>query len=112
MNPLINRELSWLAFNERVLAEAERAGALPLEKLDFLAITASNLDEFFMVRVAYLFDRRGSPAFDDSGLSFDEQLGRVLAYSGEFQKRQAECLFEILGELRQKGHSPIPQVVV
>ncbi|MCL2538799.1 MAG: polyphosphate kinase 1 [Oscillospiraceae bacterium] len=103
MNPLINRELSWLAFNERVLAEAERAGALPLEKLDFLAITASNLDEFFMVRVAYLFDRRGSPAFDDSGLSFDEQLGRVLAYSGEFQKRQAECLFEILGELRQKG---------
>ena len=103
MNPLINRELSWLAFNERVLAEAERPGALELEKLGFLAISASNLDEFFMVRVAYLFDRKGDPTPDDSGLTADEQLERVLEYTFEFQKRQQADLFVILNELRQNG---------
>ena len=74
-----NRELSWMAFNERILGEA-RDKTLPLfERVKFLSITASNLDEFFMVRVASLKDMvdAGYSKPDIAGMSPKEQLKKL-----------------------------------
>ena len=75
----INRELSWLAFNERVLEEANDRDNPLFERLKFLAITASNLDEFYMVRVGSLNDQveAGYDKPDPSGQSPAEQLVRI-----------------------------------
>ena len=76
----INREKSWLKFNERVLEEAEDGGNPLLERLKFIAIFASNLDEFFMVRVGSLFDEY---AVDEtivdskSGMTIQQQLDMI-----------------------------------
>ncbi|HEX5216909.1 MAG TPA: polyphosphate kinase 1 [Vicinamibacterales bacterium] len=81
----INRELSWLAFNERVLEEAADATVPLLERIKFAAITASNLDEFFMVRVASLkraVDDEDAP--DLSGMTPVQQLAAVRQRSRAF----------------------------
>ena len=75
----INRELSWLEFNQRVLDEANNPDVPLLERLRFLAITASNLDEFFMVRIGSLRTaiRQHESGVDPSGLSAADQLDAV-----------------------------------
>ncbi|MFM7070425.1 MAG: RNA degradosome polyphosphate kinase, partial [Planctomycetota bacterium] len=76
---LINRELSWLEFNQRVLDESLDAGLPLLERLKFLAITASNLDEFFMVRVGglQLLDESGERGTDATGMTAAQQLQAI-----------------------------------
>jgi polyphosphate kinase len=78
-NLFINRELSWLAFNERVLEEAMDPSTPLLERVKFAAITASNLDEFFMVRVAGLMQavEEGDVAPDLAGLTPTQQLAEI-----------------------------------
>jgi len=75
-----NRELSWLLFDERVLGEARDKNNLLLERIKFLSITASNLDEFFMVRVASLIDQEhaGYGKKDISGMSPAQQLEAII----------------------------------
>ncbi len=77
----INRELSWLAFNERVLAQAQDATHPLLERVKFLAITGTNLDEFFMVRVATILKkfRAGIEEVSIDGQTTDQQLATIRA---------------------------------
>lgn len=75
----LNRELSWIEFNQRVINEAHREDLPILERLKFLAISASNLDEFFQVRVGSLvmLRRTGSKAKDISGMTATQQLSAI-----------------------------------
>jgi polyphosphate kinase len=85
----LNRELSWLAFNERVLEEAADTSNPLLERVKFAAITASNLDEFFMVRVAGLKESidEHSSAPDLCGMTPQEQFAAVVARAHQFVDR-------------------------
>ena len=93
--PYNNRELSWLDFNSRVLEEAFEKDNPVLERVKFLAITASNLDEFFMVRVAGVMDRMHSSKADipdASGMTFTKQFEKITEKAHEFSKKQYSCL--------------------
>lgn len=98
-----NRELSWLEFNQRVLDEA-RDEALPLlERLKFLAITASNLDEFFMVRVGglSLLVEKGIGTPDPAGMTPIEQLAAVRKRVHEMVEQQQACFLELEQKLAE-----------
>ncbi len=102
----LNRELSWLDFNARVLALAEDASQPLLERAKFLAIFASNQDEFYMVRVAGLKRREeaGLSVRSADGLSPQDQLAQIAMRSRELTERQARiCLDSVRPELDKHG---------
>jgi polyphosphate kinase len=103
----INRELSWLAFNERVLEEAADRRRPALERLKFLSIFSSNLDEFFMIRVSGLKRRDPEePASSESGdrASTAETLRHIAARVHQLAKEQQRILLdEVLPQLAEAG---------
>jgi len=101
----INRELSWLEFNHRVLQEG-RCEELPLlERLRFLAIAASNLDEFFLVRVAGLARRRaaGIRRRDPSGMTPAEQLSAISRRTHRMVEEHSAAVTEVFAGLDERG---------
>lgn len=100
-----NRELSWLKFNLRVLREAGVKTTPLLERLKFVAITASNLDEFFMVRVAGLWDQyeNGINKRDAAGLTVKAQLEEISKAAHDQMKLLNKYLLSLVKELREEG---------
>jgi polyphosphate kinase len=103
--PYINRELSWMDFNTRVLEEAFQKDNPLMERIRFLAITASNLDEFFMVRVAGVKEQvnSGYRAEDPSGLTPKQLLPLLSQKIHAFTERQYSCLQRSITPVMKKN---------
>ena len=101
----INRELSWLAFNTRVLEEASNPRHPLLERVRFLSISAANLDEFYMVRVAGLVDMlpNRSTMLSDDGLTPGGQLAAIRERASALMAEQQRVWGTLQGELREAG---------
>jgi polyphosphate kinase len=101
----INRELSWLAFNTRVLEEATNTRHPLLERVRFLSISAANLDEFYMVRVAGLVDmlQTRSTLLSDDGMTPAEQLVAIRDRASTLMAHQQDVWASLQDDLRQAG---------
>lgn len=104
-SPIINRDLSWLSFNERVLQEAESQDVPLLERLKFIGIFSNNLDEFFRVRVATI--RRmadySKEAKSDLGISPEDLLDAIQERVLQLQKRFDAAYFQILADMEKEN---------
>jgi polyphosphate kinase len=101
----INRELSWLEFNHRVLEEGLDADLPLMERLKFLAIVGSNLEEFFLVRVAWLMQQRTGKGRkrDASGMTPAEQLAAISQRVRRMMEEQSAGIREVLARLAEHG---------
>lgn len=98
LNYTQNRELSWLKFNQRVLEEAQDESVPLLERMKFVAIFTSNLDEFFMIRVGSLYDmvHTDAKAKDSrSGMTAQEQIQAILEEVAPLYKERDKTYSEI-----------------
>jgi polyphosphate kinase len=104
-NRFINRELSWLAFNARVLEEAENEAAPVLERVNYLSISASNLDEFYMVRIAGLKGQVDADVtkLSEDGLTPVQQMESIRAEAKELMKIQQRCWRNLRSEMASAG---------
>ncbi len=103
---MMNRELSWLKFNERVLNEAGNSRVLLAERLSFAAIYQSNLDEFYMVRVGTLMDQM--EAYEEvrenkTNMTSGEQVKAILDATRQLDQKKAVIYEQLMGELEPKG---------
>ena len=101
----LNRDTSWLAFNQRVLEEAQDAGNPLLERLKFLSISASNMDEFFEIRVAAMLQQieDGYNEAGPDGLTLTQKRDILARLSHEFVDEQYECWNTLRPAMAENG---------
>lgn len=101
----LNREISWLRFNHRVLSEAKNLANPLLERAKFLSISASNLEEFFMVRIAGLNDQiaRGVDSLSEDGMTAQQQITPILKLVRKMMDDQQECWIDLLHGLEKEN---------